>query len=56
MPGWSLLGALRVRPSADAVRTQVREVSLADQFALTGTAWPWVYAAAGVLVLAGAVW
>jgi len=48
------LGVLRVRPSADAVRTQVREVSLADQFALTGTAWPWVYAAAGGLVLAGA--
>ena len=49
------LGVLRVRPSADAVRTQVREVSLVDQFALTGTAWPWVYAAAGLLVLAGAV-
>ncbi len=52
--GVVVLGGLRVRPSAAAVRTQVREVSLADQFALTGTAWPWVYAAAGALVLAGA--
>ena len=52
--GVMVLGALRVRPSADAVRTQVREVTLADQFALTGTAWPWVYAAAGLLVLSGA--
>ena len=53
--GMVALGVLRVRPSADAVRTQVREVSLVDQFALTGTAWPWVYAAAGLLVLTGAV-
>jgi uncharacterized membrane protein (TIGR02234 family) len=52
--GVVLLGGLRIRPSAEAVRTQVREVSLADQFALTGTAWPWVYAAAGLLVIAGA--
>jgi uncharacterized membrane protein (TIGR02234 family) len=52
--GAMVLGGLRVRPSADAVRAQVREVSLADQFALTGTVWPWVYAAAGLLVFAGA--
>jgi uncharacterized membrane protein (TIGR02234 family) len=53
--GVVVVGALRRRPSADAVRTQVREVTLADQFALVGTAWPWLYAAAGILVLAGAV-
>jgi hypothetical protein len=29
-------------------------VSLADQFALLGTAWPYVYAVAGLLVLAAA--
>ena len=49
-PAWSLVGLLRLRPSADAVRTQVREVSLADQFALRPTGWPWVYAGAGLLV------
>jgi uncharacterized membrane protein (TIGR02234 family) len=52
--GVTALGTLRIRPGADAVRTQVREVSLADQFALIGSAWPWVYAAAGLLALAGA--
>jgi uncharacterized membrane protein (TIGR02234 family) len=53
--GVIVVGALRRRPSPDAVRTQVREVTLADQFALVGTAWPWLYAAAGAVVLAGAV-
>ena len=42
-------------PSADAVRTQVREVSLADQFALTGDGLAvGVRRAPGALVLAGA--
>jgi uncharacterized membrane protein (TIGR02234 family) len=53
--GVIVVGASRSRPSADAVRTQVREVTLADQFALVGTAWPWLYAAAGAVVLTGAV-
>ncbi len=53
--GMVLTGVARVRPSAEAVRTQVREVSLADQFALTGTSWPWGYAAAGLLALIGAL-
>lgn len=53
--GIVVVGALRQEPSADAVRSQVREVSLADQFALQATAWAWVYAAAGLLVAAGAV-
>ena len=53
--GAALLGALRPEPSAAVVRTEVREVSLADQFALVPTAWPYGYAATGALVLAGAV-
>jgi uncharacterized membrane protein (TIGR02234 family) len=53
--GVIIVGAVRSRPSADAVRTQVREVTLADQFALVGTAWPSLYAAAGTVALAGAV-
>lgn len=51
----ALIGVLRIRPSSEAVLTQVREVSLADQFALDATAWPWIFAAAGVLVLGGAL-
>ena len=49
--GMLVLGVSRPRPAADAVRNQVREVSLADQFALAGTGWPWVYAFAGAVVL-----
>ncbi len=51
----AVVGALRQRPSDEAVRTQVREVTLLDQFALSGTAWPWVYASAGGVVVLGAV-
>ncbi len=53
--GIALLGALRTEPSSDAVLTRVREVRLADQFALEATPWAWVFAAAGVLVAAGAI-
>lgn len=53
--GALVLGVSRPRPSADAVRSEVREVSLADQFALTPTVWPWVYAAAGLMVIAAAL-
>jgi drug/metabolite transporter (DMT)-like permease len=51
----AVLGVLRVRPSAEAVRDQIRTVSLADQFSLSATAWPWVYAAAGAVVVVAAV-
>lgn len=51
--GVLVLGLLRPQPSATTVRTSVREVSLADQFALSASAWPFVYAAAGLLVLVG---
>jgi uncharacterized membrane protein (TIGR02234 family) len=53
--GIVLVGALRPQPSAATVRTQVREVSLADQFALASTGWSYGYAATGLLVLAGGV-
>lgn len=53
--GAVLVGTLGLRPSAAAVRTQVREVSLADQFGLGATGWSYGYAVAGLLVLAGGV-
>lgn len=52
--GLVLVGLLRLRPSADAVRAQVRQSSLTDQFALQATPWGWVYAGAGALVVLGA--
>lgn len=53
--GMVLTGALQSSPDAEAVRARVRQVSLTDQFALQTTFWPWGYAAAGLLVLVGAV-
>ncbi len=52
--GALVLGLTRPRPASGTVRSRVLEVSLADQFALLGTAWPYVYAAAGLVVLAAA--
>lgn len=48
------LGALRVRPTAEAVREQIRTVSLTDSFSLSATAWPVVYAGAGVVITVAA--
>jgi uncharacterized membrane protein (TIGR02234 family) len=53
--GVVVLGLLRPRPASGTVQSRVREVSLADQFALLGTAWPYVYAVAGLVVAAAAV-
>lgn len=53
--GAAVLGLVRPRPASGAVRTRVLEVSLADSFALTPSAWPYVYALAGLLVLAAAL-
>jgi len=53
--GIAVVGGLRLQPSADAVRSQVREVSLADAFHVTATVWPWVFALSGVLVAAGSI-
>jgi uncharacterized membrane protein (TIGR02234 family) len=51
----AIVGAVRLRPSAEAVRSHVREVSLTDAFQLTATVWPWVFALSGVLVAGGGV-
>jgi uncharacterized membrane protein (TIGR02234 family) len=51
----AVVGGLRLQPSAAAVRSQVREVSLADAFQLNATIWPWIFALSGVLVGVGAV-
>ncbi|SDU89317.1 trp region conserved hypothetical membrane protein [Microlunatus sagamiharensis] len=53
--GAVVVGLDRPRPASGTVESRVLEVSLADQFALVGTAWPFVYAAAGALVLAAAL-
>lgn len=53
--GMILTGVLQSAPDVDAVRSRVRQVSLTDQFALSPTAWPWLYAAGGLIVVAGAV-
>jgi uncharacterized membrane protein (TIGR02234 family) len=51
----AIVGGFRLQPSAEAVRSQVREVSLTDAFHLAATVWPWVFALSGVLVAGGAV-
>ena len=52
--GVVVLGLTRPRPASGTVRSRVLEVSLADQFALVGTPWPYVYGAAGLLVAGAA--
>ena len=44
----------RIPPSAAAVRSRLRQVTLVDQVGLEPTSWPWVCAAGGVLVGTGA--
>jgi uncharacterized membrane protein (TIGR02234 family) len=51
----AIVGAVRPQPSAEALRSHVREVSLTDAFQLTATVWPWVFALSGVLVAGGGV-
>lgn len=53
--GMIATGVLQTAPDAAAVRDRVRQVSLTDQFALSTSAWPWIYAVAGAVVLLGAV-
>lgn len=52
--GLAVLGGLGLRPSAEAISSQVNEVSLVDGLQLTATVWPWVFAVSGVLVTVGA--
>jgi uncharacterized membrane protein (TIGR02234 family) len=51
--GLAVVGGLGVRPSIDAIGSQVHGVSLPD--ALSATVWPWIFVASGVLVAVGAV-
>jgi uncharacterized membrane protein (TIGR02234 family) len=53
--GLAVVGGVGLQPSADAVRGQAHEVSLAETFDLSVTVWPWVFTAAGVLVAVAAV-
>jgi uncharacterized membrane protein (TIGR02234 family) len=53
--GLAVVGGLGLRPSADAIGSQLHEVSLADTLRLTATIWPWVFAVSGALVTVGGV-
>ncbi len=53
--GMTALGLFRVRPTPEAVQDQVRTVSLIDQFSLSATSWPVVYACAGILIIGAAL-
>jgi uncharacterized membrane protein (TIGR02234 family) len=50
-----VLGVLRPRPDEAAVRARLRQTSLVDHLDLTPSGWPYLYAAAGLGVLLGAV-
>lgn len=52
--GAAITGLVRPQPSATSVQTKLQTVTLTDQFALSGTAWPWFYAAAGLIAILGA--
>lgn len=47
------VGVARPRPSEQTVQEAIRSFSLAVDAALEATAWPWVFASAGLLVTAG---
>ena len=51
--GLAVVGGLGLRPSADAIGSQVHEVTLADT--LSATVWPWIFVGSGVLITIGAV-
>lgn len=53
--GIALVGGFGLRPRPDAVRSQLGHVSLLDNFGLTATAWPWIFALAGLLIVGGAL-
>lgn len=51
--GMVAVGLTRPRPAADVVAEALRTVTLSVEYTLTGTGWPWAYAAAGLLVALG---
>ena len=53
--GMIVTGALRQRPTSQGVLSRLTQVTLADSFALVSTAWPWIYALAGLIGTAAAL-
>ncbi len=53
--GTALTGGFWLQPRPDEVRGQLGHGGIFDDLGLTATAWPWLYALAGVLISAGAV-
>jgi uncharacterized membrane protein (TIGR02234 family) len=53
--GLAVVGGRGLQPSADALRGQAHDMSLAETFQLSVTVWPCVFTVAGVLVAAAAV-
>jgi uncharacterized membrane protein (TIGR02234 family) len=51
--GLAVVGGLGLRPSTDAIGSQVHEVTMADT--LSATVWPWIFLGSGVLITIGAV-
>lgn len=52
--GMVVVGGLRLRPGAAAVRSGLRQVTLSEQCILATTAWPWIFAFAGLAAATGA--
>ncbi|GAB3747213.1 Trp biosynthesis-associated membrane protein [Microlunatus parietis] len=50
-----VVGGFRFQPDTRAVRAKLQQVSLSQEFALTGTPWPIGYVIAGVLLLGAAI-
>ncbi|GAA3610992.1 Trp biosynthesis-associated membrane protein [Microlunatus ginsengisoli] len=53
--GLAVTGLLRQQPTSQGVLDRLAQVTLADSFALAPTAWPWIYALAGLAGTAGAL-
>jgi uncharacterized membrane protein (TIGR02234 family) len=53
--GIALTGGFWLQPHPDAVRGQFGHGGIFDNLGLTATAWPWLYALAGLVIAAGAV-
>jgi uncharacterized membrane protein (TIGR02234 family) len=53
--GTALTGGFWLQPHPDAVRGQFGHGGIFDNLGLTATAWPWLYALAGLVIAAGAV-
>ena len=53
--GTALTGGFWLQPRPNVVRGQLGHAGVFDDLGLTATAWPWLYALAGVLIAAAAV-